>query len=73
MHILDAAMAAALMNRRQKLPMPSPDELSREGGRSLARLALALAIVAGFVASMEVASRAMPSAGAPQVATERPR
>ncbi len=72
MHILESAMAAALLDRsRRTRPKEFSDE-RREGIRGLTRLALAVAAIALFCGAMEVVSRAASSAGAPRVAIERP-
>ena len=70
MHTLEAAMAAALLNRAEAHGPMDPDDLLREGTRSLLRLALVLAVVGLFAVTMEIASRALPPEAGPQAAIE---
>ncbi len=71
MHILDAAMAAALLDRSQTQHPTELNDALRDGIRGLARLGLALAAVAVFCVTMEIASRMAPPEGGARVAIER--
>jgi hypothetical protein len=70
MHILEAAMAAALIDRSQSRRAAELNDGLREGISGLARLALALVVLAAFFGTLELVSRVAPS-DAPRVAVER--
>jgi hypothetical protein len=70
MHILEAALAAALIDRSQSRRAAELNDALREGISGLARLALALVVVAAFFGTLELVSRGEPS-DAPRVAIDR--
>ncbi len=71
MHILDAAMAAALLDRSHPKRPTELNDARRDGIRSLARVGIALGAVALFYVTMEAASRTAPRGDEPRVAIER--
>jgi hypothetical protein len=71
MHILEAAAAAALFDRRPAERIAQINDDLREGTRGLARLALALVAVAALFVTLGAASPALSPAAGPQVAIER--